>query len=253
MPDLKQFVRRKTKRLIRATFERLGYELVRTSERAYGWERFFSVIKCHGFAPKHIVDVGANKGHWTRTAIQYFPDAQYTLVEPQDYLKAHVQDLIDCGHKIRWINAGAGDKPNRLAFTIGHRDDSASFTLSAQQAEKLGFQQTAVEVKTLNEIIASSDAPPPEMVKIDAEGFDLKVLSGAGDLYGKTDIFLVEANLAGGWDNSLLAVVEKLACSGYRPVDITDLNRSPKCGVLWLIEIAFLRDGCRLFDGLEYE
>jgi hypothetical protein len=30
------------------------------------------------------------------------------------------------------------------------------------------------------------------MVKIDAEGFDLKVLEGASDLLGRTDIFLVE-------------------------------------------------------------
>ena len=39
---------------------------------------------------------------------------------------------------------------------------------------------------------ASSGAGLPEMVKIDAEGFDLKVLAGASDLLGKTDIFLVE-------------------------------------------------------------
>ena len=239
--------------LIRATFKRLGYELVQTSKRAYGWDRFFLVIRGLGFAPKHIVDIGANRGLWTRTAIQYFPDAQYTLVEPQDHLKAHVQDLITCGHKIRWINAGASDEAGRLAFTIARRDDSGSFTLSARQAQELGFQQSTVEVKTLNEIVASSNAPMPEMVKIDAEGFDLKVLSGATDLFGKTDIFLVEVNLVGGWDNSLLTVVQKLASLGYRPVDITDLNRSPKCGVLWLVEIAFLRSECQLFGGLAYE
>jgi FkbM family methyltransferase len=40
---------------------------------------------------------------------------------------------------------------------------------------------------TLNKLVASSDAGLPEMVKIDAEGFDLKVLAGASDLLAKTD------------------------------------------------------------------
>jgi len=253
MSKVKQFIKRNLRGMIDASAGRFGYELVRTSKRAYGWERFFSVIGGFGFAPKHIVDIGANRGLWTRTAIKYFPDAQYTLLEPQDYLKAYILDLLDRGHKIRWINAGVGDKSGKGAFTIARRDDSGSFTLSAHQAQERGFQQATVEMKTLNEIVASSYAPMPEMVKIDAEGFDLKVLEGATDLFGKTDIFLVETTLVGGWDNSLLAVVEKLASSGYRPVDITDLNRSPKCGVLWLVEIAFLRSECHLFEGMTYE
>src|SRR5262249_23232085 len=69
---------------------------------------FFSILKERGFVPEHIVDVGANRGCWTRTALKYFPDAYYTLVEPQDHLKTHVQDLLGMNGKIRWIGAGAG-------------------------------------------------------------------------------------------------------------------------------------------------
>jgi hypothetical protein len=31
-------------------------------------------------------------------------------------------------------------------------------------------------------------------------------------------------------------------------VDITDINRSPKYGLLWLCELAFLRNDSTLFD-----
>jgi hypothetical protein len=44
-------------------------------------DSFFSLLKERGFAPKHIMDIGANHGNWTRTALKYFPDAYYTLVE----------------------------------------------------------------------------------------------------------------------------------------------------------------------------
>jgi hypothetical protein len=48
------------------------------------------MLKGRGFNPKHIIDVGANRGYWTRASIKFFPEAQYTLVEPQDFLKTYV-------------------------------------------------------------------------------------------------------------------------------------------------------------------
>jgi len=97
---------------------------------------------------------------------------------------------------------------------------------------------------TFNKLVASSGAGLPEMVKIDAERFDLKVLAGASDLLGKTDIFLIEAvvwGAGGAYDNSIAEVVRFMAEAGYNLMDITDLNRSPKYSVLWLCELAFLR------------
>jgi FkbM family methyltransferase len=242
------------KRLVQSVLNKLGYKLSRVNSpesRAYGLECFFPLLKRHGFAPRHVIDVGANKGAWTRAALQFFPDAYYSLVEPQDHLKAHVQDLIDRGRKIQWINAGASNKSGTLPFTVSHRDDSSSFVLTPEQAQSASLRQTLVRAMTLNEIAASSSAPPPDMVKIDAEGFDLKVLAGGSELLGETDIFLVEAMICSpGYENTLAEVIQRMAAAGYRLIDITDLNRSPKHGVLWLCEAAFLRNACRLFDSV---
>jgi FkbM family methyltransferase len=68
------------------------------------------------------------------------------------------------------------------------RDDASTFVDWHE-----GWPRITVPIMTLNEVVAFSGAGLPEMVKIDAEGFDLKVLAGASDLLGKTDIFLVEA------------------------------------------------------------
>jgi len=242
------------KRLIQSVLGKFGFRLVRINDgprASEGLDPFFSLLKRHGFNPKHIIDVGANRGNWTRTAIKYFPEARYTLVEPQDHLKIHIHDLLASNDKIQWINAGAGDKSGSMPMSIASRDDSSTFILTDRHGQPTGSQRTTIPVKTLNEIVSSSSAGPPEMVKIDAEGFDLKVLAGASDLLGKTDIFLVEAVVCGNYENSAAEVVRFMANAGYRLMDITDLNRSPKHGVLWLCELAFLRIESGLLDAVK--
>jgi FkbM family methyltransferase len=240
------------KRLVQSFLKPFGLRLVRLNsfgKPSYGLDVLFPLLKRCGFAPKHVVDVGANHGTWTRKAIEYFPDASYLLVEPQDQLKRHVLDLIDLGYKIQWINAGAGDEPGTLPFTISHRDDSSSFMPASGDPHVSGNRQMSIRVRTLNEIVCTARMPAPDMVKIDAEGFDLKVLAGASDLFGQTDIFLVEAVVCCvDYQNTLLEITKFMSNVGYRLIDITDLVRSPKYDVLWLCEIVFLRRESRLLD-----
>src|SRR5580704_5807632 len=122
------------KKVIQSTFKKFGYRIVRDGSLpdasvppACTLEPFFSLLKRNGFNPKHIIDVGANKGTWTRRALSFFPDANYTLVEPQDHLRGHIQDMLDRGSKITWINAGVADQSGALPFTISSRDDSSTF------------------------------------------------------------------------------------------------------------------------------
>ena len=241
------------KRLVHSGLAKLGYRVVKI-EKVPGESGplglFFSMVRARGFSPKHIIDVGANKGNWTRLAIHFFPDAEYTLVEPQDFLKTYIQDLIDSGYKIRWINAGAGNAPGKLQFTLYGRDDSSTFALTEEQARSLGLQQILVEVRTLNEILRTEGLQPPDILKIDAEGLDLQVLAGASELLGRTEIILVEALIVGGRENTLTKVIQRMDEAGYHILDITDVNRSPKYGVLWLCELAFLKNNSKLLDSV---
>jgi FkbM family methyltransferase len=220
---------------------------IKNTLRPYGLEHFFSLLRRMGFAPRHVVDVGANRGYWTRAAFKYFPSAVYTLVEPQDHLRSHTQDLVAQGCKVKWINAGCADFSGTLPLSVSHWDVGSTFV--ELHDKPVGSQRITVPMMTLNQIVASSGAGLPEMVKIDAEGFDLKVLAGASDLLGKTDIFLVEAAVCcTGIDNSVAEVVSFMAKAGYKLIDITDLNRSPKHGLLWVCELAFLRERSPLLD-----
>jgi FkbM family methyltransferase len=218
-----------------------GYRLLPlTNMELCSLERFFPLLKRSGFAPKHIWDVGANHGNWTRAAIGYFPDAEYTLIEPQDALKAHVQDLIRSGHKILWISAGAGNRAGTLPLYVATLDHSSSF-LDVPRIKEEAVQRVEVPMRTLNEIRTTSSLPVPEMLKVDAEGLDLRVLEGATDLLGHTEIVLAEGSIGQlDFENMAGALIDAMDDYGYRLVDITDVLRSPNSDALWLCEFAFL-------------
>lgn len=211
-------------------------------------EVFFETIKTIGFTANHIIDVGANHGTWTRETLKYFPDAYYTLIEPQEWLKPSLQDLLDANSKITFIPVGAGSQSGSFKFTIVNRDDSCSFRYTEKEAKAEGYKQVEIPIVTLNEIVAKNTALPfPDLVKIDAEGLDLEVLEGASNLMGKTEVFLVEAALfCKEFDNNLLKMVNYMDAKGYTLFDITDLNRPFKLNVLWLTELAFVKKGGKI-------
>jgi FkbM family methyltransferase len=162
------------------------------------------------------------------------------LVEPQQHLRPSVQDL-EVKHQVRWINAGCADSPGYLPLAGAEQDHSSSFC-TAQP----GQTTILVEIKTLDQIVAGN--PIPDLVKIDAEGYDLKVIEGAKSLLGKTDVFLVEAMICGEYENTAHAVINRIAQAGYSIIDITDLNRSYKTGALYLVELASARNGSALLE-----
>jgi hypothetical protein len=85
------------KRLLKSTLEKArgSSSPASTGFRSDILNPFLALLKQLGFAPRHIVDVGANHGDWTRAAIQFSPDAPYALIEPQDHPKSYIQELLD--------------------------------------------------------------------------------------------------------------------------------------------------------------
>jgi len=239
------------KNLTKTTLRAIGYELRRyrppTPPRLRVFLRAWSRLNP---APSFIIDIGANHGAWTRSAIDFFPNAKFLMVEPQERLKIHSQDLLQ-RPAVQWLTAGINDQVGSMLLTMPPRDDSASFRLSESEAKARGYPQVEVPVTTLDEIV-TREGQLPELVKIDAEGFDLKALRGASKLLGVTEVFFIECGIAAKtFENTLKAVCSFMWDHGYRVADFTGLNHSPKHGVLWLSEVAFVKESSPMWSKLD--
>jgi FkbM family methyltransferase len=225
-------------KLFNPLFKKLGYQpFVANQDLVH----FFATIKKMGFEPKHIVDVGANHGGWTTEALKYFPNSYYTLLEPQKSLENFMKDLL-ANPKIKLHTVGAGSQTGKLKLTIGALDYESTFRYSENDAREKGLSQVEVPVVTLNELLRNTSLPTPEIIKIDAEGFDIEVLKGSSDFFGKTEIFLVEVGIGiEDIENSFLKTINWMDDKGYKLFEITHLNRWGLFGVLGLAELCFIK------------
>jgi FkbM family methyltransferase len=202
------------------------------------------LLKHIQFSPNHIVDIGANHGTWTRHALNYFPDAKYTMIDPQKWLQPSFQDILDKNKNVKFYPVGVGEHSGTFMFTMHERDDSRNFSMTKEIAQARGFDQIELPVITLNDLIGANNLTAPDLIKIDAEGLDIEVLKGATNFLGLTEVIFVEAGvMSKGIKNDVLSVVQFMDANGYRLFDITDLNKPHNVSLLWLVELVFIKRG----------
>ncbi len=200
-------------------------------------------IAALGLQPRHIIDVGANKGNWSRVARRVFPDAAFTLLEPQVEMAGYL-DRFCRGKNARWLLAGASDEAGELLLTVNPDTVSSTFVLSADEARRSGLKQRVVPVVTLDQLVEQGPTIP-EIVKIDAEGFEAKIVRGASKLIGITEVFFVEAHMLEPGDHpcGFVELVALMADLGYVPFDFTWFGRLRGRLAIDLCEVAFARRG----------
>ncbi len=134
--------------------------------------------------PGTIYDIGANTGTWTCLAKSLFPTARVEAFEP---LAVHFDGFR------RWTAAWPGDI-HLHACALGQAEGSATMhvmdfsdasSLLPATAEGLSefkikpAAEQTVPVIPLDVLVAREKIPPPDLLKLDVQGYELEVLRGA--------------------------------------------------------------------------
>ncbi len=204
---------------------------------------FFLTLAARGYEPRHILDVGANMGKWSRDAHRIFPKCRFTLLEPQVEMKPHLDKFCRRCPQARWILGGAGDFTGQQTFTVEPTSFSSSFATTAEEAAEHGYEQRVVPIYTLDYLVARQIGETPDIVKIDAEGYESRIIQGARTLLGRAELILLEAHFWDERDNpsSFISLVNLMDQHDYVPYDFTWFGKRQHDGAVGLCEIAFAR------------
>lgn len=145
-----------------------------------------------GFEIRTIVDVGANTGQSALRFRAAFPRARIASVEPVratfDELQRRTTGLdVEC-HRLA-LGASCGQA------TMFLTPFSETSSLVRPPDDELRGQED-VDVTTLDDFLRDNNIPMVDLLKIDAEGYDLEVLKGASETLsaGRVRFVMAEVN-----------------------------------------------------------
>jgi FkbM family methyltransferase len=96
---------------------------------------------------------------------------------------------------VAWVEAGAGAREEKLVQTIWEDRAGSSFLPPAKEELLRCGKQREVDIVTVDRLLESRGLAAPDLVKLDIQGFELEALKGAGSLFGRTEVFIIEVSL----------------------------------------------------------
>jgi FkbM family methyltransferase len=129
-----------------------------------------------------IFDVGANRGKYTFVCQQLNPNSKIFCFEPHPQNFAFLKEQIKSSN-IVLFNQALSEQPSKLVlYDYKNNNGSSHATLYQGVIETIYRSESTtveVEVSTIDTVIKNYHLPRIDLLKIDVEGHELKVLNGA--------------------------------------------------------------------------
>ena len=154
--------------------------------------------------PKYILDIGAHKGSYTDQFLNFNKSANITLFEPNIYLYEQLLIKYKKKKNLKILNLGVGEKTLRKKFLLNKNSDYiSSFSKINNKSKYLlirnlvfGSFKNKIEEKMVNiqklDSIKFFKKKNIDLMKIDVEGYEEKVIDGGKLILKKTKILLIE-------------------------------------------------------------
>jgi FkbM family methyltransferase len=153
-----------------------------------------------------LFDIGANHGAYATMLHKLAPTAKIFAFEPHPRTFAFLRSRMEGSSSVRVINKAVADKTGLLKLYDFRSEDGstqASLSETAVALYSSDIIEHPVDCTTVDEIMAEMDIDHIDLLKIDTEGHDLSVLTGARNALRDRKIRMIQfefipANIAAG-------------------------------------------------------
>lgn len=143
-----------------------------------------------------VFDIGANQGQFSKYIQVYLPYSKFFCFEPfpQTFLELK-KNLEDS--RFTHFQLAFGDFQESLSVLQNNPDSSDTNSLIHRNNRSRNKDEVNIEVITLDHFLEENQIEAIDLLKIDTEGYDLKVLKGAKESLkaGRIKLVYVECGL----------------------------------------------------------
>ncbi len=196
-----------------------------------------------GWSPGTIIDVGAAYGAFTSTCRTFFPEAKYLLCEPLEEYAPFLQRFMTERHDVEYVPAAISSFSGETTIHVHPDFVGSSLYLEGEDSDVNGIPRT-VRTLTLTDLFAEKPYHSPFLLKIDVQGAELHVLTGAESLLAQIDVVILEVSLfeffKGG--PQFYDVLAFMKDHGFVPYDLFGLQYRPLDHALSQCDFVFVQE-----------
>lgn len=203
-----------------------------------GMDACLKGLSGRGFYPKMVLDIGAARGDWTQLAVQYWPDAEYFMIEPLQENEAVLQRLTSKTSKLNYVLAAAGSEKGTASLGVSQDLDGSSLLWSQMLPNR------EVPVVSVDTLLEHGKIKQPDFIKIDVQGYEWFVFQGSKKALEKCSLVLVELNFSRFSPVIKLVheCIEWLTNNGFVLYEIVDVLRRPLDHAMGQCDLLFCKN-----------
>jgi len=174
-------------------------------------------------SPAFVIDVGANHGKWIGSLLELLSIPEVWIFEPNPEAMKICRQRIGSRSGVKYFDMALGEAPGQITLHVTASSDFASVLPPRTEFLEKQYAKNAarvvlskqVEVCTLDSLVPESRSV--DLLKIDVQGFERAVLSGARRVLANTRSVLIEVNMQSHYvgDDNLPVLWSILADHGF--------------------------------------
>ena len=233
---------------IRRWIRRMGYDVIRFTPRSSPLARRLRLFDYHKI--NVVLDVGANQGAYGEELRETGFSGKIVSFEPQSQPFSVLQQKVRRDPLWSAVNVGLGAHTGESVINVSANTESSSF-LPIKTRHVTAYPEAAyvgtetVKVLRLDDVYSTHCQEPDRVfLKMDAQGYEMRILEGAVDNLSKMTGVQVEISLVPLYQDQaqFAELVHFLEKHGLTLMSVQPVVEDPASGQLLAIDGLFFRD-----------